>query len=66
MRKDEIVPDLMRIYWTELIDSPTFKGFVASMDDILENLEDLDFTARGNNMFILFSYQIFKVMIHNI
>ena len=55
MGKDEIVPDLMHIYLTELVDSPTFKGFVASMDDILENLGDVDFTARGNNMFTLFS-----------
>ncbi|KAK0139474.1 Nipped-B-like protein [Merluccius polli] len=33
----------------ELIDSPTFKGFVESMDDILENLEDVDFTARDDD-----------------
>lgn len=30
------------------MDSPTFKGFLASMNDILENIEALDFTARGD------------------
>ncbi|CAL8321731.1 unnamed protein product [Lota lota] len=43
----------MKLYQPKLtpeepIDSPTFKGFVARMDDILENLEDVDFTARDD------------------
>lgn len=31
----------------ELMDSSTFKRFLASIDNILENLEDVDFTAMG-------------------
>jgi len=31
----------------ELMDSSTFKRFLNSIDNILENLEDLDFTAIG-------------------
>lgn len=32
----------------ELMDSSTFKRFLASIDNILENLEDVDFTTMGN------------------
>ena len=31
----------------ELMDSSTFKRFLASIDNILENLEDVDFTTMG-------------------
>lgn len=31
-----------------MLDSSTFKRFSASIENILENLEDLDFTAFGN------------------
>lgn len=31
----------------ELMDSSTFKRFLASIDNILENLDDVDFTAMG-------------------
>ncbi|KAM8865882.1 nipped-B-like protein A isoform 1-T1 [Synchiropus picturatus] len=33
----------------ELMDSSTFKRFVASIDSILENLEDVDFTTMGDD-----------------
>uniref|UniRef100_A0A3P8VVE4 Nipped-B protein n=1 Tax=Cynoglossus semilaevis TaxID=244447 RepID=A0A3P8VVE4_CYNSE len=33
----------------ELIDSSTFKRFLTSIDNILENLEDVDFTAMGDD-----------------
>uniref|UniRef100_H0YUZ0 Nipped-B protein n=1 Tax=Taeniopygia guttata TaxID=59729 RepID=H0YUZ0_TAEGU len=32
----------------EMMDSSTFKRFTASIENILENLEDMDFTAFGN------------------
>lgn len=32
----------------EMMDSSTFKRFTASIENILENLEDMDFTALGN------------------
>lgn len=31
----------------ELMDSSTFKRFLTSIDNILENLEDVDFTTMG-------------------
>lgn len=31
-----------------MMDSSTFKRFTASIENILENLEDMDFTAFGN------------------
>lgn len=31
----------------ELMDSSTFKRFLASIDNILDSLEDVDFTAMG-------------------
>lgn len=31
-----------------MMDSSTFKRFTASIENILENLEDMDFTALGN------------------
>lgn len=31
----------------EMMDSSTFKRFIASLDNILESLEDVDFTAQG-------------------
>ena len=31
----------------ELMDSSTFKRFLASIDNILDNLEDVDFTTMG-------------------
>uniref|UniRef100_A0AAX7TFT8 Nipped-B protein n=1 Tax=Astatotilapia calliptera TaxID=8154 RepID=A0AAX7TFT8_ASTCA len=33
----------------ELMDSSTFKRFLASIDNILENLEDVDFTTMGDD-----------------
>ncbi|KAM6037251.1 nipped-B-like protein [Chlamydotis macqueenii] len=33
----------------EMMDSSTFKRFTASIENILENLEDMDFTAFGND-----------------
>ncbi|XP_066843203.1 nipped-B-like protein [Anser cygnoides] len=33
----------------EMMDSSTFKRFTASMENILENLEDMDFTAFGDD-----------------
>uniref|UniRef100_A0AAY4CAB0 Nipped-B protein n=1 Tax=Denticeps clupeoides TaxID=299321 RepID=A0AAY4CAB0_9TELE len=34
---------------TEMMDSSTFKRFSASLDNILENLEDVDFTAQDDD-----------------
>lgn len=31
----------------ELMDSSTFKRFLTSIDNILDNLEDVDFTTMG-------------------
>lgn len=31
----------------EMMDSSTFKRFTASIENILDNLEDMDFTAFG-------------------
>lgn len=42
----------------EMMDSSTFKRFTASIDNILENLEDVDFTATGAD-FSLFNFQRF-------
>lgn len=33
---------------TEMLDSSTFKRFMATVENILENLEDMDFTTLGN------------------
>ncbi|KAM6105741.1 LOW QUALITY PROTEIN: nipped-B-like protein [Pterocles gutturalis] len=33
----------------EMLDSSTFKRFIASIENILENLEDMDFTAFGDD-----------------
>lgn len=35
----------------ELMDSSTFKRFLTSIDNILENLEDVDFTTMGKYLF---------------
>lgn len=40
----------------EMMDSSTFKRFIASIENILENLEDMDFTTLGNMS------EIFKVL----
>lgn len=37
----------------ELMDSSTFKRFLTSIDNILENLEDVDFTTMGKYQFWL-------------
>lgn len=34
----------------ELMDSSTFKRFLTSIDNILDNLEDVDFTTMGKNL----------------
>lgn len=34
---------------SEMMDSSTFKRFTASVENILDNLEDMDFTAFGKN-----------------
>lgn len=34
---------------TEILDSSTFKRFTASIDNILESLEDVDLTAAGEH-----------------
>lgn len=34
----------------EMMDSSTFKRFTASIENILDNLEDMDFTAFGKIM----------------
>lgn len=39
-----------------MMDSSTFKRFTASIENILENLEDMDFTAFGNML------EIFKML----
>lgn len=39
-----------------MMDSSTFKRFTASIENILENLEDMDFTAFGN------ASEIFKML----
>lgn len=39
-----------------MMDSSTFKRFTASIENILENLEDMDFTAFGNTS------EIFKML----
>lgn len=36
----------------ELMDSSTFKRFSASIDNILENLEDVDFTTMGDYLLV--------------
>lgn len=42
----------------ELMDSSTFKRFLTSIDNILENLEDVDFTTMGKYL-IDFQVDIF-------
>lgn len=39
----------------ELMDSSTFKRFLTSIDNILENLEDVDFTTMGK--YLIFFYR---------
>lgn len=34
----------------ELMDSSTFKRFLTSIDNILDNLEDVDFTTMGKHL----------------
>lgn len=34
-------------FLVEMMDSSTFKRFTASIENILDNLEDMDFTAFG-------------------
>lgn len=45
------------LFLPEMMDSSTFKRFTASIENILENLEDMDFTAFGNmsEIFKMFS-----------
>jgi len=57
----ECASDLMSIYsFPELMDSPTFKDFLASMNDILENIEGLDFTARGDQSLSYFFHILYQ------
>lgn len=42
----------------ELMDSSTFKRFLASIDNILENLEDVDFTTMGKYQCWYFDVEI--------
>lgn len=35
------------LVFVEMMDSSTFKRFSASVENILDNLEDMDFTAFG-------------------
>lgn len=45
----------------ELMDSSTFKRFLTSIDNILENLEDVDFTTMGKYEWIwLTQWTLFK------
>lgn len=44
---------------TEKMDSSTFKRFAASVDNILENLEDIDLTATGEHK-MLHTLQTYK------
>ena len=37
----------------ELMDSSTFKRFLNSIDNIMENLEDADFTNIGKDVYML-------------
>lgn len=47
----------------ELMDSSTFKRFLASIDNILENLEDVDFTAMGKyQCWLAFKQPLFPVL----
>lgn len=45
-----------------MMDSSTFKRFTASIENILDNLEDMDFTAFGK---ILFKYVHFSLNIES-
>ena len=40
----------------ELMDSSTFKRFLNSIDNIMENLEDADFTNIGKDGYVLWVF----------
>lgn len=41
-------------FFQEMMDSSTFKRFSLSIDNILENLEDVDFNGQGREIYPLF------------
>lgn len=50
---------IMNVFFSlaEMMDSSTFKRFTASIENILDNLEDMDFTAFGKiNLKYIYPY----------
>lgn len=54
------VINVLCVYLVEMMDSSTFKRFTASMDNILESLEDVDLNGTGQHEVWLFFPSLLK------